>query len=160
MKILIGMDDSVHSKAALEFVKQLEWDKGTRFVVLAAANMQVVTHSLVDAGGFTWIKAEEEALTRHAEELTSSAERELEAAGLETEAQVVHGDARQALVDAARALDADMIVVGSHGRTGLDKLMMGSVASHVVTHAPCTVLVVKLKKTSANGAKGGRERSR
>ena len=158
MKVLIGVDDSEHSRAALEFVKSLKWESGTRFVVLAAANMQVVTHSLVDAGGFTWIKAEEEALNRHAEELTSSAERELERAGLDAETQVVHGDARQALVDAARALSADMIVVGSHGRTGLDKLMMGSVASHVVTHAPCTVLVVKLKKTSANGAKGVREK--
>jgi len=36
-------------------------------------------------------------------------------------------------------------VVGSHGRTGLGKLVMGSVANHVVTHAPCNVLVVKMK---------------
>ena len=43
-------------------------------------------------------------------------------------------------------MGADLVVVGSHGRTGLGKLLMGSVASHVVSHAPCTVMVVKAKK--------------
>jgi nucleotide-binding universal stress UspA family protein len=42
-------------------------------------------------------------------------------------------------------MGADLVVVGSHGRTGLAKLVLGSVASHVVTHAPCSVLVVKMK---------------
>jgi nucleotide-binding universal stress UspA family protein len=58
----------------------------------------------------------------------------------------VRGDPREAIVEAARKTGADLVVVGSHGRTGIGKLVLGSVASHVVTHAPCSVLVVKLKK--------------
>ncbi len=50
-----------------------------------------------------------------------------------------------ALLDEAARRRVDLIVVGSHGRTGLTKLMMGSVASHIVTHAPCSVLVVKTR---------------
>ena len=57
----------------------------------------------------------------------------------------MRGDPRDVLVDTARNLHADLLVVGSHGRTGLAKLVLGSVAAHVVTHAPCSVLVVKMK---------------
>jgi nucleotide-binding universal stress UspA family protein len=46
-------------------------------------------------------------------------------------------------VEFVRAERADLLVVGSHGRTGLAKLMLGSVSSHTMTHAPCSVLVVK-----------------
>jgi nucleotide-binding universal stress UspA family protein len=56
---------------------------------------------------------------------------------------VLQGDPREMLIEEARSERADLVVVGSHGRTGLDRLLMGSVASHVVTHAPCSVLVVK-----------------
>jgi nucleotide-binding universal stress UspA family protein len=146
VKILIGVDDSAHSKAALDYVKTVRWPSGTRFVVLTAARLQASAYTLVDAGGLSWMKTAKEEMVPQAEELASRVERELQDAGLATEARVVHGDPREALVDAARSTGADLVVVGSHGRTGLDKLMMGSVASHVVTHAPCSVMVVKLKK--------------
>ena len=146
MKILIGVDDSAHSKAALDYVKTMKWPAGTRIVVLTAARTQAVAYTLIDAGGISWMKTAEEEMTQQAEELSSRVERELQEAGLATEARVVHGDPRESLVDAARSWGADLVVVGSHGRTGLDKLLMGSVASHVVTHAPCSVLVVKLKR--------------
>jgi nucleotide-binding universal stress UspA family protein len=56
---------------------------------------------------------------------------------------VERGDPRDAIVRVAEREHADLVIVGSHGRTGLPKLLMGSVASYVVTHAPCPVLVVK-----------------
>lgn len=146
MKILIGVDDSAHSKAALDYVKTMKWPVGTRFLVLSAARSHVVAYTLIDAGGVSWMKAAKEEMTQQAEELTSRVERELQEVGLATEARVVHGDPRQELVEAAHSWGADLVILGSHGRTGLDKLLMGSVAGHVVTHAPCSVLVVKLKR--------------
>jgi nucleotide-binding universal stress UspA family protein len=106
----------------------------------------VVAHELVDAGAVSWLRTAEKESIEEAEELTSRVERELQQAGLETEARVVRGDPRAVLVDEAIAMDADLLVVGSHGRSGLDRLLMGSVASHVVAHAPCTVTVVRAKK--------------
>ena len=144
MKILIGVDDSPHSRAALQYVKAMKWPAGSKFQVLAAS-VPAVVYTMVDAGGMTWMKTAEEEMTVAAEELTARVERELRDAGLATEARVVHGDPREAIVEAARAMGADLVVVGSHGRTGLGKLVMGSVASHVVAHAPCTVMVVKSK---------------
>jgi nucleotide-binding universal stress UspA family protein len=146
MKIVIGVDDSPHSQAAVRYVKETKWPAGTHCMVLAAAAPQVVAYSLMDAGGVTWLKSAEQAMTRQAEELTARVERELREAGVATEARVVQGDPREAIVDAARDTGADLVVVGSHGRTGVGKLLMGSVATHVVGHAPCSVLVVKLKK--------------
>jgi nucleotide-binding universal stress UspA family protein len=47
------------------------------------------------------------------------------------------------IVQSARQLDADLIVVGSHGRTGVVRLMLGSVASKVVAESPIPVLVAR-----------------
>jgi len=100
---------------------------------------------VVDAGGLTWMQSAEEEMTTQAQGLATRVEKELRDAGLPAESRVVKGDPRDALVDTARSLHADLVVVGSHGRTGLAKLVLGSVAAHVVTHAPCSVLVVKMK---------------
>ena len=80
---------------------------------------------------------------RHHLGVAKNVEGALCAAGLGADARVAEGDPRVALIDTARAERADMIVIGSHGRTGLTKMLLGSVANHVVTHEPCTVVVVK-----------------
>ena len=60
---------------------------------------------------------------------------------LEIDRRVVEGDAGETLV--AEGANADLIVVGSHGRTGLKAALLGSVSRHVVDHAKCPVVVVK-----------------
>jgi universal stress protein A len=84
------------------------------------------------------------------EQLEDSAERELpklaeceECAGLDVEELIVHGEAASEIVQVAKERDVDLIVVSSHGRTGLGRILFGSTAEAVVRHAPCPVLVVK-----------------
>lgn len=55
---------------------------------------------------------------------------------------MVRDDPDDVILDYAQAHGADLIVMGSHGHTGLRHLLMGSVAEHVLRHAPCPVLVV------------------
>jgi nucleotide-binding universal stress UspA family protein len=62
----------------------------------------------------------------------------------EGEALVVDGHAGLAIVKAARELPAELVVVGTRGRTGLSRLTLGSVAETVLSSAPCSVLVVRL----------------
>jgi nucleotide-binding universal stress UspA family protein len=52
--------------------------------------------------------------------------------------------ANEVICDIARKQSIDLIVLGSHGRTGIKRLLMGSVTESVIAHAPCPVLVVKL----------------
>jgi nucleotide-binding universal stress UspA family protein len=85
-----------------------------------------------------------------ADQLETSAERELpriaeyeDCAGLEIEEVIVHGEAAAEIVRVAKEKSADLIVLSSHGRTGLGRILFGSTAEAVVRHAPCPVLVVK-----------------
>lgn len=84
------------------------------------------------------------------DQLENSAERELpklaereDCAGLEVEELIVHGEAASEIVRVATERKVDLIVVSSHGRTGLGRILFGSTAEAVVRHAPCPVLVVK-----------------
>ncbi len=61
--------------------------------------------------------------------------------GIEVERKLVERDPGEALV--AESGDADLVVVGSHGRSGLTAALLGSVSRHVVDHAKCPVVVVK-----------------
>ncbi len=78
--------------------------------------------------------------TEHLEELRA----DLAAGGVLTvEEHVVAGSAGPAIVDAAARLDADLVVMATHGRGGLGRTLLGSVADHVVRHAGCPVLLVR-----------------
>ena len=84
------------------------------------------------------------------EQLEDSAERQLpklaeceECAGLDLEEIIVHGDAAAEIVRVAAEREVDLIVISSHGRTGLGRMIFGSTAEAVVRHAGCPVLVVK-----------------
>jgi len=85
-----------------------------------------------------------------AEQLEDSAERELpklaecdECSGLDVEELVVHGEAAAEIVRVGKEREVDLIVIASHGRTGLGRILFGSTAEAVVRHSPCPVLVVK-----------------
>ena len=73
-------------------------------------------------------------------------------AGSISSAEVREGDAAQQLIDAAAAMGADCIVIGSHGRTGISRLFLGSVARAVLFNAPCSVLIVRAPASVTAGA--------
>lgn len=62
------------------------------------------------------------------------------------EHRLAEGDPVTEILAQAKALPSDLIVLGSHGRTGIDRLLMGSVAEQVVRRAPCPVLTVKVPR--------------
>jgi nucleotide-binding universal stress UspA family protein len=86
------------------------------------------------------------------EELRSSLEtllrRALDRFGGSGETRVLYGSPASAIVHAAESLGAELVVVGTRGRTGLARLALGSVAERVVAGAPCSALVVRLSEGS------------
>ena len=61
------------------------------------------------------------------------------------ELRVIEGDARDTILETARTVHADLIVIGTHGRRGLARVLLGSVAEDVLRRAPCPVLAVRLE---------------
>lgn len=67
------------------------------------------------------------------------------AAGVTVSFMVWEGEPGPSIVDAATSEQVDMVIVGSHGRGSMGRLLIGSVSEHVVRHAPCPVLVVRAR---------------
>ena len=104
-----------------------------------------------DAGGFEGSVYTPEEMERLWDAELAEAREELErtAAALTTakvEKRIEIGDVAKTICRVAEEINADVIVVGSHGRTGLERLFLGSVSEHVVRHAPCPVLVVRERR--------------
>ena len=104
-----------------------------------------------DAGGFEGSVYTPDEMERVWNEEMAEARDELEhtAAALSTaqvDKRIEIGDVAKTICRLAEELGVDVIVVGSHGRTGLERLFLGSVSEHVVRHAPCPVLVVRERR--------------
>jgi len=108
-----------------------------------------VVEPIVPAVGYTGM-AEAMPIAEMSEQMEDSAERELpdvmsceDLRGLKVEEVIGHGDAAAEIVRVADEQKVDLIVISSHGRTGLGRIIFGSTAEAVVRHARCPVLVVK-----------------
>lgn len=140
--ILLPVDGSSSSSQAVD-----------KAVVLAQAFSSTVTliyvidpYAFTGAGtDFSYGQAEYlSAATAEADEALKTARQVFEAHGVAASSSVVEGHAvYRAILDAAEAVNADLIVMGSHGRHGLEKLILGSVTAQVLSHAHLSVLVVR-----------------
>ena len=63
--------------------------------------------------------------------------------GLDVRTMVRHGSPEKKIIEAARRMKVDLVVVGSHGRHGASRILLGSISTSVVNSAPCPVLVVR-----------------
>jgi nucleotide-binding universal stress UspA family protein len=124
-RLLIASDGSSFSEAAWEAALSLAQVMGS-----AVTAVSVAADDRDVAGATKTVKTMESAA---------------QAQGIDLDTMIPTGRADEAIVNAAIFKNASLIVVGSHGRTGLKRLLMGSVAEGVVSHARCPVLVVKKK---------------
>ena len=141
--ILLPTDFSGCANYALPYAAAIARATGARIVCVH------VVETVVPAVGYAGL-AEPMPIADISEQLEDSAERELprltdceELNGLDVEEVIVHGDAAAEIVQVAEERAADLIVISSHGRTGLGRIIFGSTAEAVVRHASCPVLVVK-----------------
>jgi nucleotide-binding universal stress UspA family protein len=142
MKILLAIDGSAPSQAAIEEVAYRPWPGSSALCILSVIQPYVppATEIVVASATFNEIRQRQ---AQEAEQLIGQASERLAASGLSIETAIREGDPRTAIVDVADQWQADLIVVGSHGRTGITRLVMGSVAQAVVAHAHCSVEVVR-----------------
>jgi nucleotide-binding universal stress UspA family protein len=79
-----------------------------------------------------------------AKALAAKAAGALRSAGVNVTTAVVQGDPKSIILDNAKTWGADLIVLGSHGRKGLERFLVGSVSEAVLRHAHCSVEIVRL----------------
>ena len=146
MKILLAVDGSEYSAEAVKEVAARPWPPQTTVRVLSAVVPVTPPASELwyDAGGS--LERAQQEMQRHAEQVTAGIAERLRTSGLTAETAVRDGDPRSVIVDEAKNWSADLVVVGSHGYTGLKQWLLGSVAQSVVSHAPCSVEVVRKKQ--------------
>lgn len=144
--ILLPTDFSECGNYALSYAAALARQFGASITCLHVIEPMVPT---VGYSGMT----EPLPLADITDQLEDSAERELpkiaereECAGLDVEEIIVHGEAASEITRVAKEKNVDLIVISSHGRTGLGRIFFGSTAEAVVRHASCPVLVVKPAK--------------
>jgi nucleotide-binding universal stress UspA family protein len=136
-RIVVGIDDSEPSDAALSAVLNLPAEDRRHVLLCGVAGSAVVI------GGRGYHDAIMDELREQTELVIDAAVAKASARGVVAESHVVNGDAVTALIAAARENRADLIVLGSHGRRGLRRLFLGSVAEAVVRTAGVPVLVVR-----------------
>jgi nucleotide-binding universal stress UspA family protein len=137
---LVPIDFSACAEQALDYAIRLARTLKARLTVLHV--MQPVPMAGVDMGVAlpeTYLRELEEAVQRDMEEALAR----VTAAGLTAERVVLYGVPFQEIVETAKARQVDLIVMGTHGHTGLMYVLLGSVAEKVIRLAPCSVLVVR-----------------
>ena len=150
MRILIAYEDSLDAEVAVEDVAARPWPKGTKVRLVTVLETPIATapasfefYGPMIVGVETSLR--EEAYTKIQTALAKFAQR----ADLETSYEIKEGHPKTALLEAIQEWQADLVVVGSHGRTRMERLFLGSVSHALVTHAPCSVEVVRSRRKAA-----------
>jgi nucleotide-binding universal stress UspA family protein len=147
LKILLAIDESKYSQAALQRVIDQNRPQETEVRVVHVTEPITFIYPPEMAAEYAptpQLVALRNEQLKDAESLVVQAAAKLRAAGFQAETEVFEGDIRSEILDLAQKWPADLIVVGSHGRKGLERFLMGSVSEFVARHAPCSVEIVRL----------------
>jgi nucleotide-binding universal stress UspA family protein len=153
-KILLTLDGSDLSATAIPHAVSIAKASSAPIVLLQVVDS--VAHIMAQAtpagfdlgGGALTAQVAEEAVTAQrqgAQEHLEAAKAQLAAEGVtDVSTEIVEGSAGDAIVEAAARLGADLVVMATHGRSGLGRVLLGSVADHVVRNTPnAAVLLVR-----------------
>lgn len=152
MKVLIAIEDHAFGEAIIDYVAKQKWNAETEFDmvhVLQAPYAGEIVSEICCAGAAQLLDEERE----YGRQLLMDMDLRLIKAlpQAKTEQRLLIGNAKQQLLEEVEQRDIELLILGSHGRSGIGRFLLGSVSSALVAQAPCTVIVVKMPKgTKAN----------
>ena len=138
MKILVAHDGSEQSNKALKKAVEFALKTDSSLTIFSV----VPDLCMIEISEYDCTKIYE-TMTEESNERVRVLKEELLNKGLKVDTDVQFGNAAEMIVKTCNDKKIDMVVVGSHGRHGIKKFLLGSVSSKVVEHAPCDVMVVK-----------------
>ena len=148
MRVILAVDGSDCSEAAVQVVIDRFAPNDTQVRVLHAVEWMremplCFQYAQGPAAGRDIVECRTASFDR-ARAMVERVAAQLESRGFHPGVSTPDADPRHAIIDAAREWPADLIVIGSHGRRGFERLFLGSVAESVVRHAPCSVHIVRM----------------
>ena len=140
-RILVAIDGSGPSRNAVRLALQVAQATGSRLIFCHVVD----TEKLYGEAAMGEVDAARmlEVARRDGNDVLDAAGDEARAANLQADVALVEGPTVDAILDAAKAREAQLIILGTHGRTGLQRWALGSVAERVVRRAVCPVLTVR-----------------
>lgn len=162
-RVVLAWDGSTCASLAASLLRTWPIFAGAEVRVVSVADVHVPWTGFPEVGSpelmTIYVDAADAARKQH-DELAREMTAELQAAGLKAEADRREGDAATEILAAADASKADLIVMGTRGRTGLARFVLGSDARNVLQHATCSVLVVRGESGEADRARRAPARGR
>jgi nucleotide-binding universal stress UspA family protein len=143
VKVLAAIDQYDASEAVIKEIAARPWPPNSCIEVL-----NVLEHAHLWAVSQTAEEARQESLG-----LIHRAVTELRGRGVEATPIMLQGDARSVILDRAKETQADLLFVGMNGASGLAKFFLGRVASSVLSHAPCSVEIVRIRDGKLPGVR-------
>ena len=142
--ILVALDESPMAYAAVEQALSLAQDLKSQVTIMSVIAIDpfvgVDFYKVAPAITDYFMQAEKNAKER-LEDVKQSFIRD----GINVQTKLIHGvSPSQGIIQVADEVSADLIIMGSHGRTGIQKVMLGSVAQNVLTQSPIPVLIIKV----------------
>lgn len=144
--VVIAVDESSAVPLIVDFVVNHNWAEDTRFRIIHAVAPIMMDHPMASYPLF--LESVENDVRQYAEKLLervkSDIQKKIPAHQITTE--VIAGPPAEVIIDEAKIVHANLIVVGSHGRSGFTRFFLGSVSGAVASHAPCNIMIVRVPK--------------
>ena len=153
MKVLLAIDGSKCSEAAAATLVRQYSPAETEVLILHIVEiLKLMPVSYTYGAGPVFVQdytAIAQQWRKEGEELVAQTASRLEAAGFKVSAQVEEGDARELILECAKKWGPDLILLGSHGKRGLDRFLLDSVSEAIARHAGCSVEIVRAAASAA-----------
>ena len=146
MKVLIAIDSSECSEFALTSVTEHSWPKDAQFRIITVVEPACVQAPFSGVYADPMIVAQLEFEKYCHERITDKITKMKKAfPDHQISGDSLLGPPAETIIEEAKRWNADLLIVGSHGRRGISRFFLGSVAERVASHAPCSVEIVKQK---------------
>jgi len=151
MKILLAVDGSAYSDAAVEEVTRRPWPTQSEVKVITAAETPIIVGMEPWAASPEYFAQLEKSVGEAAQGIIQSALTKLKATedkSLKLSSEIIQGFPKQVIVEEAERWNADLVVMGSRGLSTWNRLLLGSVSNSVVHHVNCSVEIVRRRQAN------------
>lgn len=147
MKLLLATDGTAQSTAAVEMIKNIRIREGDELKIVTVIDMAIPMAFDAYAGYLPNTDEIERVARENADKILEETRTSIEDCigdeRISISSEILIGSPESRIVEVSEDYGADVIVVGSHGYSRWERMLLGSVSNSVVHHAPCSVLVVR-----------------